>query len=85
MDGKMNLGELEFKAEDFPECDQVDTDGDLSRSCAIRANERLRERLEKAKEVTGYMHSDGYFILDSSPQNGDTHSARLVCIEEVGK
>lgn len=51
--------------------------------CAERANAKLQEWLSKAPLVYGYVHDDGYILMDS----GETGSARakLVCIEDNTK
>lgn len=83
----MNLGDLEFKAEDFygdgipPTAEQI----------AKRANQLLAEKLEKAPLVEGFTHPDGYILMDRPGDMrlpaGDSkpHTARLVCIEELPK
>lgn len=74
----MNLGELEFKAEDFSGISYGD------QNFADRANGLLRERLEKAQKV--YTHELKYalvFWAERVPNQYDTHTARLVCIEEM--
>lgn len=47
------------------------------------ANEKVKEWLSKAPVVHGYIHDDGYILMDS----GETGSvkAKLVCIEDNTK
>lgn len=77
----MNLGDLEYKAEDGVE----NARGVLVISIE-RANQILREKLAKAKEVFGVRVTTGGMIFATLPESSAaTHRARLVCIEEVGK
>lgn len=68
----MNLGDLEFKAEDFGGFNVVRTN---SHTIALLANSILREKLAKAIELKGV----------PSPSKDCLLRARLVCIEEIGK
>lgn len=81
----MNLGDLEFKAEDFEGMQYAATDL-LTAVFALRVNDILREKLAKAPEVFGNIlmrKEKAVFSLEE--RNSDTHSGLLVCIEEVGK
>lgn len=93
----MNLGDLEFKSEDFEEVIKVEGFGrsitkGLSERIMHSANRILREKLSKAPEVFG-TYREG--CLSSvwrvgTPFGGwsqtlDAHRARLVCIEEIEK
>ncbi len=71
----MNLGDLEFKEEDFTEEIVERFDCDTVRI----ANHILRERLAKAPEVFANPEISAWGDQDKH----DTHRARLVCIEEM--
>jgi len=100
----MNLGDLEFKAEDFPivigRFAEVDTQG--RQMIADHANRILKEKLEKVPKVFGLHYQVSKYTpmycnwtnagsfdppLFSWRRNmcSDTHTARLVCIEEIRK
>lgn len=94
MTGIMNLGDLEFKAEDAELKKAYSVSGTTGLQTEIefisieKANALLRERLEKALKVYGWPDNskDMYYAnwgTLSSPK--DTHTARLVCIEELKK
>lgn len=92
----MKLGDLEFTADDlspWTKEDQPAHEGELQ--CMVRnANQALAEKLGKAIEVKGW---EDYFswrhpkydvqgYLSSPVKLGPaTHTARLVCIEEIEK
>lgn len=74
----MKLGALKFKAEDFHYVDWT-----KPQSLAERANQILAERLEKAHQVFGIKDPcELLMVFCAQPREGDTHTARLVCIEE---
>lgn len=85
----MNLGDLEFKAEDFADKnnpnrkllseDDIALADAMAEFSAEQANRLLRERLAKAQEIS----ADGkrWGCIKSVA----TQRARLVCIEEVEK
>lgn len=92
----MNLGDLEFKPEDFYEhiedAIKFNAFEQLVQVVTNEANRILREKLVKAPEVFG-TYREG--CLSSvwrvgTPFGGwsktlDAHRARLVCIEEIEK
>lgn len=79
----MNLGDLEFKAEDS---DASGRDASVTPCITIdHANRILREKLAKSPEVFGLKTELlGYSSWHTS-SNKATHRGRLVCIEKVGK
>lgn len=81
----MNLGELEFLAIDFQGLG-IPLGTDLT-PLAERANQLLRERLEKAEQIEGKFisHALGNVIEWYYQYDDYTHTARLVCIEELKK
>jgi hypothetical protein len=96
----MNLGDLQFKAEDFatawcePDTSSTEMDVVLAAACARVANRLLRERLGKAPEVFGKGHDDfskhdrwavSQWVNIHDGMPKSTHHARLVCIEELPK
>lgn len=95
----MNLGDLEFKAEDFfiLETDKALTTKnemlwfqmkeEFAKRAAEDANRILREKLAKAPEVFGFRDGSGRLMFCENPvdNSGNDHRASLVCIEEVGK
>lgn len=81
----MNLGDLEFKPEQFEECLSEET-ASVCDVAAEVANRILAEKLEKARrfgltidEYGMREHQDSGILGTLSP----THIGRLVCIEEV--
>lgn len=78
----MNLGELEFKAEDFDGLRNEFWFPELLQ----QANRILREKLEKATIVKTLSHHDWHQgeweHIDGRPIKY-THTARLVCIEPI--
>jgi len=78
----MNLGELEFTAEDFG---VAIGEVLLPSHIAQIANHILREKLERAEKVFGKnkkIESCGRKLWDIKENKLDTHVARVVCIEE---
>ncbi len=89
--------ELLFKAEDFEEIDfegayYDSKNGTAEEQVAKRANELLRESLEKAPKM--YCYQMRLFHLnypvwlaeqDLGEAGVNTHNARLVCIERIKK
>ena len=51
------------------------------------ANEIIRKELEKAPRVYGYRELGGtqHMVYFEGARSGDTHTARLICIEEIKK
>jgi hypothetical protein len=80
----MNLGELEFKPEDFELCKGELTEERMIQRAAQLANNFLREKLAKAPEVQSNWSVGKYHWCEINRVR-DTHRARLVCIEEVGE
>lgn len=81
----MELKELEFKTEDF---DNAPILGDYDADDMTEYfNRILREKLEKAPEVFASKYGLQTWIKfkSGSDKFRDTHRARLVCIEELGK
>jgi hypothetical protein len=88
----MKLGDLEFKAEDFLSVDGNNlTLTELLGRIATHANRLLRERLEKTpkwygtssqRAPDGTLERPVMWTTDARP-GFDTHTARLVCIEEI--
>lgn len=79
----MNLKDLEFKAEDFY-CivEERDDCAGVIPQVAYRANQLLLERLEKAPQVFG--DNKGLWgPYEKEREAFDTHTARLVCIDEI--
>lgn len=84
----MNLGELEFKAEDFELCKGELTEERMVQRAAHLANSILREKLEKAPEVerTALIHGPyGKIWKNKGTVSSPAYRARLVCIEEIKK
>lgn len=67
--------------------DSTDIDWDNQPKITIRqANRILREKLEKAWTYYGNkLAIEGLDCWHTTKEPGDTHSARLVCIEEIKK
>ena len=84
----MNLGDLEFKAEDFAQLlyylrEECETP--TATQLAELTNRLLRERLENAlllRHSNNKTEANGWYIGEKST---DTHSGRLVCIERIKK
>jgi hypothetical protein len=86
----MELGDLEFKAEDFKELETyrgnarptIETAGAV---LANFCNALLRDRLARAPQLTGFVGDDGEPVHEWEPENedseDDSHSGRLVCIQ----
>lgn len=83
----MKLGPLEFTAEDFQEYfKDAAVDPILCLGMAMRANKLLSERLEKAHQVFGIKDPcELLMVFCAQPREGDSHVARLVCIEPCPK
>lgn len=84
----MNLNELEFKAEDFEVEFHRDRPVPYFLQVAERANQLLRERLEKALKMDLTVDEYGMREYNDSGLLGTlspTHTAKLVCIEEIEK
>jgi hypothetical protein len=80
----MKLGDLEFRAEDFTAAATLAEDyGEQAGTDFL--NRLLHERLEKALIVYGRLEPiDGlYTAWDNMKMSKDTHTARLVCVEEI--
>lgn len=82
----MNLGDLEFKEEDFKtEKSELYHENGFLEGFVEAANRILREKLAGAPEVIGTpLYNEWNRGWDSGNWDS-THRARLVCIEEIGK
>lgn len=91
----MNLGDLEFKPEDLDDCGPGCTH-DVYEGCpgpeiSRRANDILREKLAKAREVFGDMNRIWQTELSKETHNNGVdlypqkYRARPVAIEEIEK
>lgn len=86
----MKLGDLKFRAEDFDSVcgrrvEKV-TAYYLAKFISDEANRILREKIEKAGTINGWIKADGNFEwYEYFNQTKRTHTARLVCIEEIKK
>lgn len=85
----MNLGDLDFKVEDFNGIKMPMTNGRITTDI-VRLDEMLRvangllkDRLEKTPEV--YSHRNCKSAWSNNCERHHTHRARLVCIKEIGK
>jgi hypothetical protein len=87
MEKRLSLGDLEFSPEVvfriIYQAEVLPGMRDSADAIAAGVNRELRERLEKAKQVYGFLHTDGYMLIDSHKGGSETHTARLVCIEEI--
>lgn len=84
----VKLGELSFSAEEIinPDYRNVDSEQKRARAYANRANKILAEKLAKCPSVWSIEVQPGNFSdWEDYLEHGDTHTARLVCIEEVKK
>lgn len=80
---------MKFKPEDFL-FDGEDTDAGptfLAHMACTFANKRLAEMVAEAPAVYSKQLSGkwDYWAMVEEPFTEDTHTAKLVCIEEIGK
>lgn len=85
---ELNLGELEFKPQDFNPGPPNDFDLIDISIAAATANYLLRERLSKATQVFGHEDRDfgvHVYFDDEDIPGFITRTGRLVCIKEIKK
>ena len=87
-DDIIDLGELEFKSEDFDELNPLDWYVENPKEeVADFCNEKLRRVLSKAPKVWHVQDWEKHKLSDvwhpTGPSSLDTHEARLVCIKEI--
>lgn len=83
-----NLGNLEFKPEDFLLGNESLNPGlSVAYFLCDNANRILREKLSRALLVFGQIDEDGTIVqtFGMLPAQGDTHHGRLVAIERIEK
>lgn len=87
MSGEIKLGELEFKAEDFSDYCIKNPGASHSECIAVEVNRILREKLTRTTKIFGRkfrnMENEENWCFDTDHDHGDTHAARVVCIEEI--
>lgn len=87
----IELGELEFTPKEifnaFRESQDLVYPGtaDSNDTLAFVLNRILREKLGKAKKVYGNENGGEIYWGEEDDEGRDTHTGRLVCIEEVKK
>lgn len=87
----MKLNDLEFNAEDFAQLlyyMREECETPTATQLAELTNRLLRERLEKAPRVYSMKPKgifEGLSLWGEQLAEGDSYTARLVCIEEIKK
>lgn len=82
MNDDIELGELEFRPEDFNRC-TLKSRPDVRIFMAEETNRILRERLGIAQAIDGLLQSETTYFIPT--RYSPTHTARIVCIEEIPK